>query len=70
MHQVAAKLQEAANQARRYGAALRERYELTDLWLFAVAGLGVERVVWRAVKRLDENLLPGLVKFAFRPGMA
>ena len=46
---VAAKLQEAADQARRYGAALRERYGLTDLRLFAVAGLGVERVVWRAV---------------------
>jgi hypothetical protein len=46
---VAAKLQEAADQARRYGAALRERYGLTDLRLFAVAGLGVERVVWRTV---------------------
>ena len=46
---VAAKLQEAEDQARRYGAALRERYGLTDLRLFAVAGLGVERVVWRAV---------------------
>ncbi len=46
---VAAKLREAEAQARRYGAALRERYGLSDLRLFAVVGLGVERVVWRAV---------------------
>ena len=46
---VAAKLREAEDQARRYGAALRERYGLRDLRLFAVVGLGVERVVWRAV---------------------
>ena len=47
---VAAKLREAEDQARRYGAALRERYGLNDLRLFAVVGLGVERVVWRAVE--------------------
>jgi hypothetical protein len=46
---VAAKLREAEAQARRYGAALRERYGLSDLRLFAVVGLGIERVVWRAV---------------------
>lgn len=46
---VATKLQEAEDQARRYGAALRERYGLSDLRLFAVVGLGIERVVWRAV---------------------
>ena len=46
---VAAKLDEAEDQARRYGAALRERYGLTDLRAFAVAAIGMERVVWRAV---------------------
>ncbi len=46
---VAAKLDEAEQQARRYGAALRERYHLTDLRAFAVVALGLERVVWRAV---------------------
>ncbi|MFZ1642160.1 MAG: AAA family ATPase [Candidatus Contendobacter sp.] len=46
---VAAKLDEAEQQARRYGAALRERYHLTDLRTFAVVALGLERVVWRAV---------------------
>jgi hypothetical protein len=42
-------LQAAAEQARRYGANLRERYGLTDLRLYAVVGVGLERVVWRAV---------------------
>jgi hypothetical protein len=46
---VAAKLREAENQAHRYGAALRKRYGLTDLRAFAVVGVGLERVVWRAV---------------------
>jgi hypothetical protein len=46
---VAAKLAEAAHQARRYGAALATRYPVTDLRLFAVVGIGLERVVWRAV---------------------
>ncbi len=46
---VAAKLDEAEDQARRYGAALRERYSLSDLRAFAVVALGLERVVWRAV---------------------
>ncbi len=44
---VVAKLREADDQARRYGAALRERYGLTDLRAFAVVALGVERLVWR-----------------------
>ncbi len=44
---VAAKLAEAEEQAQRYGAALRDRYGLTDLRLFAVVGIGLERVVWR-----------------------
>ena len=47
---VKAKLKEAEEQARRYGAALRERYHLTDLRAFAVVALGLERVVWRAVE--------------------
>jgi hypothetical protein len=48
---VVAKLNEAAEQARRYGAALRVRYGLTDLRLFAVVGIGLERVVWQAVEK-------------------
>ena len=44
------KLNEAEEQAQRYGAALRERYGLTDLRAFAVVALGLERVVWRAVR--------------------
>jgi hypothetical protein len=47
---VKAKLKEAEEQARRYGAALRERYHLTDLRAFAVVALGLERVVWQAVE--------------------
>lgn len=43
------KLREATDQARRYGAALRDRHGLDDLRLFAVVGVGLERVVWRAV---------------------
>ncbi|MFZ1641625.1 MAG: AAA family ATPase [Candidatus Contendobacter sp.] len=46
---VATKLDEAEDQARRYGAALRERYGLTDLRAFAVVAIGLERVVWREV---------------------
>ncbi|MCP5127869.1 MAG: AAA family ATPase [Gammaproteobacteria bacterium] len=42
-------LQAAEAQARRYGAALQERYGLTDLRLYAVVGVGLERVVWRSV---------------------
>ncbi|MDQ5910528.1 MAG: hypothetical protein QG599_2625 [Pseudomonadota bacterium] len=48
---VKAELDAAAEQARRYGAALSERYGLTDLRLYAVAGIGLERVVWQAVTR-------------------
>lgn len=44
-----AKLEEAAQQARRYGAALRGRYRLTDLRAFAVVAIGLEQVVWRSV---------------------
>lgn len=46
---VAAKLDEAAAQARRYGATLREGYGVTDLRAFAVVALGVERLVWRCL---------------------
>ena len=46
---VVAKLAEAAEQARRYGATLRDRYGLTDLRAFAVVALGVERLVWQTV---------------------
>jgi hypothetical protein len=45
------KLTEAGEQAQRYGAALQARYGLTDLRLFAVVGVGLERVVWQTVKR-------------------
>ncbi|KAA6181540.1 AAA family ATPase, partial [Thiohalocapsa marina] len=46
---VAAKLDEAAAQARTYGATLCERHGLTDLRAFAVVALGIERLVWRVV---------------------
>jgi hypothetical protein len=42
-------LQAAGSQARRYGAALSERYGLSDLRLYAVVGVGLERVVWQRV---------------------
>ncbi len=42
-------LKAAAEQARRYGGALTARYGLTDLRLYAVVGLGLERVVWQNV---------------------
>jgi hypothetical protein len=41
----------AGEQAQRYGAALSERYGLTDLRLYAVVGIGLERVVWRPLTR-------------------
>ena len=44
---VKAELDAAAEQAQRYGAALSERYGLTDLRLFAVVGIGLVRVVWQ-----------------------
>ncbi len=47
---VQTKLAEAGDQAQRYGAALQARYGLTDLRLLAVVGVGLERVVWQAVK--------------------
>ena len=46
---VQAELAAAAEQARRYGATLTERYGLTDLRLYAVVGVGLERVVWQTV---------------------
>jgi hypothetical protein len=46
---VKAELDAAGEQARRYGKALQVRYGLTDLRLFAVVGIGLERVVWRGV---------------------
>ena len=46
---VKARLQEATTQAQQYGAALQDRYGLTDLRLYAVVGVGLERVVWQAV---------------------
>ena len=42
-------LQAAEKQAQRYGAALSERYGLTDPRLYAVVGIGLERVVWQSV---------------------
>ena len=51
---VKTELRAAAKQARRYGAALTERYDLVDLRLYAVVGVGLERVVWQTVSlRLD-----------------
>jgi hypothetical protein len=47
--EVKQELQAAGEQAQRYGAALSERYGLTDLRLFAVVGIGLERVVWQVV---------------------
>ncbi|MCF8014861.1 MAG: ATP-binding protein [Chromatiaceae bacterium] len=44
---VAAKLDEAAAQARDYGGTLIERHGLSDLRAFAVVALGFERLVWR-----------------------
>jgi hypothetical protein len=51
--EVAEQLKDAADQARRYGAALSARYGLTDLRLFAVVGIGLERVVWQTVMEKD-----------------
>jgi hypothetical protein len=44
---VASELAAAAEQARRYGNALSQRYGLQDLRLYAVVGVGLERVVWQ-----------------------
>ena len=46
---VVAKLNEADDQARRYGSTLIERYGLRDLHAFSVVSLGLERLVWRRV---------------------
>ena len=45
MPQVAAKPDEAEQQAQRYGATLIERYALADLRCFAVVALVLERMV-------------------------
>ncbi|CAK0775290.1 hypothetical protein CCP3SC15_5140002 [Gammaproteobacteria bacterium] len=50
---VAKRLDDAAEQARRYGAALCKRYGLTDLRLFTVVGIGLERVVWQDISVLE-----------------
>ncbi len=55
--EVKKELQAAGEQAQRYGAALQKRYGLTDLRLFAVVGIGLERVVWQTVC-LRPDLLP------------
>ena len=47
---VAQKLNEAEAQARDYGATLKHRYGLPHLHGLAVVALGIERLVWRAVK--------------------
>ncbi|MCC7276992.1 MAG: PD-(D/E)XK nuclease domain-containing protein, partial [Chromatiaceae bacterium] len=44
-------LEAAGKQAQGYGAALSERYGLTDPRLYAVVGIGLERVVWQTVTR-------------------
>ena len=44
---VVAKLDEATEQAQRYGAVLQQRYGLSAVHRFAVVGLGLERVVFR-----------------------
>jgi len=54
--EVKKELQAAGEQAQRYGAALSERYGLTDLRLFAVVGIGLERVVWQAATRAQPLL--------------
>jgi hypothetical protein len=56
---VVAKLDEAAAQARRYGATLSDRYRLTDLRAFAVVALGAERLVWQGVELSDVGLTSG-----------
>ena len=45
---VAAKLQEAEDQAVRYGDILKERYKLDRITRFAIVAIGLERVVYRS----------------------
>ena len=47
---VASKLDEAEEQACRYGDTLKTRYGLTSITRFAIVALGLERVVYREVK--------------------
>ncbi|MEI6413599.1 MAG: PD-(D/E)XK nuclease domain-containing protein, partial [Pseudomonadota bacterium] len=49
---VVATLDEADEQARRYGATLITRYHLRDLYAFSVVSLGLERLVWRRIPDL------------------
>ena len=56
---VAAKLDEATDQAQRYGAVLQQRYGLSAVQGFAVVGIGLERVVFRQV--MGGNELPSRV---------
>ncbi len=46
---VVAKLDEATEQAQRYGVVLQQRYGLSTVQRFAVVGIGLERVVFRRV---------------------
>jgi len=46
---VAAKLEEAKDQALRYGDILQERYQLDHITRFAIVAIGLERVVYRVV---------------------
>jgi len=44
---VAAKLEEAKDQALRYGDILQERYQLDHITRFAIVAIGLERVVYQ-----------------------
>jgi len=54
---VAAKLDEATDQAQRYGAVLQQRYGLSTVQGFAVVGMGLERVVFRKIGAVRESPL-------------
>ncbi len=54
---VAAKLDEATDQAQRYGAVLQQRYGLSAVQGFAVVGMGLERVVFRKIGAVRESPL-------------
>ena len=41
-------------------AEIAERYGLTDLRLFAVVGIGLERVVWQAITPVGPTMKPAL----------
>ena len=46
---VISKLEDATQQAQRYGKSLQQRYPQAKLHRFAVVALGLERLVWREV---------------------